>query len=231
MDMKEGQDPEVFITKLEYNRYRMEELGSKISDKQLKIRILNNLPMEYDVSVDLLTRRIITITLEEFRADLQYEYIGLKSRKNGNGNSNNNKIIIVQMKNMPYLRAENSKESVIIVVNLAIKLELVGSKIQARNQMVVAVVEVVSSKILLLDEGAIIKEVAVDKEDEVAEDSAEPVIIVRKLINKFKTATKRKEMKVERGQQWLQVNKIITVMGIITPTIIITAIKILRWLR
>jgi gag-polypeptide of LTR copia-type len=36
MDMKEGQDLEVFITKLEYNRYWMEELGSKITDKQLK---------------------------------------------------------------------------------------------------------------------------------------------------------------------------------------------------
>jgi gag-polypeptide of LTR copia-type len=35
MDMKEGQDLEVFITKLEYNQYQMEELGLKIFDKQL----------------------------------------------------------------------------------------------------------------------------------------------------------------------------------------------------
>jgi gag-polypeptide of LTR copia-type len=74
MDMKEGQDPEVFMTKLEYNRYLMEELGSKISDKQLKIHILNNLLMEYDVSVNLLATRITTTTLEELRADLRYEY-------------------------------------------------------------------------------------------------------------------------------------------------------------
>jgi gag-polypeptide of LTR copia-type len=90
MDMKEGQDPEVFITKLEYNRYWMEELGLKISDKQLKIHILHNLPMEYDVLVNLLTRRITTIILEELRADLKYEYDRLKSRKNGNGHSNSN---------------------------------------------------------------------------------------------------------------------------------------------
>jgi gag-polypeptide of LTR copia-type len=32
MEMKYGQDPEVFITKLEYNRYRMEDLGSKITE-------------------------------------------------------------------------------------------------------------------------------------------------------------------------------------------------------
>jgi hypothetical protein len=46
--------------------------------------------MEYDVSVNLLTRRIMTITLEELRADLQYEYDQLKSRKNNSGNNNNN---------------------------------------------------------------------------------------------------------------------------------------------
>jgi gag-polypeptide of LTR copia-type len=68
----------------------MEELGSKITDKQLKIHILNNLPIEYDVSVNLLTRRITTITLEELRADLRYEYDRLKSRKNSSGNNNNN---------------------------------------------------------------------------------------------------------------------------------------------
>jgi uncharacterized membrane protein YgcG len=89
MDMKEGQDPDVVITKLEYNQYRMEELGSKISDKQLKIHILNYLPMEYDVSVNLLRRRNTTITLEELWVDLQYEYDRLKSRKNDSGSNNN----------------------------------------------------------------------------------------------------------------------------------------------
>jgi gag-polypeptide of LTR copia-type len=90
MDMKEGQDPEIFITKLEYNQYWMEELGTKITDKQLKIHILNNLPMEYDVSVNLLMRRFTMITLEESRADLRCEYDQLKSRKNDSGSNNNN---------------------------------------------------------------------------------------------------------------------------------------------
>jgi gag-polypeptide of LTR copia-type len=81
MDMKEGQDPEVFITKLKYNKYWMEELGSKITDKQLKIHILKNLLMEYDVSVNLLTRRITTIMLEELRVDLRYEYDQLKRKE------------------------------------------------------------------------------------------------------------------------------------------------------
>jgi hypothetical protein len=53
MDMKEGQDPEIFITKLEYNRYRMEELGSNITNDQFKMHIINNLPSEYDVAVTI----------------------------------------------------------------------------------------------------------------------------------------------------------------------------------
>jgi hypothetical protein len=46
--------------------------------------------MEYDVSMSLLMQRITMITLEELRADLQYEYDQLQSRKNGSGNNNNN---------------------------------------------------------------------------------------------------------------------------------------------
>jgi hypothetical protein len=72
MDMKEGQDPELFITILEYNWYRMEERGLKITNTQLKIHILNNLLVEYDVAVNLLTRTEV-VMLEELRVDLWYE--------------------------------------------------------------------------------------------------------------------------------------------------------------
>jgi gag-polypeptide of LTR copia-type len=90
MDIKEGQDPKIFITKLEYNWSRKEKLGSKITDIQFKMRIFNNLPAEYDVAVNLLTRKILVVTLEELRADLQYEYNQLKARNNSGNNNNNN---------------------------------------------------------------------------------------------------------------------------------------------
>jgi hypothetical protein len=116
-------------------------------------------------------------------------------------------IIVIQMKNMPYLRAKNLKESAIIAVNMDIESELVGSKIPARNQMVVAVVEVVNSKILLPDEGAMIKEVTADKEDVVVEDSAEHATIVRKLTIALKTVKRKREMKVARQQQLQQASQ------------------------
>jgi hypothetical protein len=69
------------------------------------------------------------------------------------------------------------------------ELELVGLKIPVRNQMEVAVVEVVISKILLPDKRTIIKVVVNDKEDEVEDevenDSSEPATIVRKLFTEL----------------------------------------------
>jgi hypothetical protein len=218
MDMKEGQDPEVFIMKLEYNQYWMEELGSKITDKQLKIHILNNLPMEYDVSVNLLTRKITTISwiYDMNMTDSKVERMVVVMTII---------LIVIQMKNTFYLWVESLKENAIIVDNMGIESELVGSKIPARNQMEVAVKEVVNSKILLPDEGAIIKEVVEDKEEAVEDDSAEPATIVRKWANKSKTVTRRKETKVVRQQQLQQVTIIIiiVVIGIIIPAIIITS--------
>jgi hypothetical protein len=91
----------------------------------------------------------------------------------------------------------------------------------------VVVAEVVNSKTMLLDEGAIIKEVEAGKEDEMVEDSVEPATIVRK------TATRKREMKVVRQQHLRQANItrtiIIVVMGILIPTMITTATQIQRW--
>jgi gag-polypeptide of LTR copia-type len=89
MDMNEGQDPEICIAKLEYNQYRMEELGAKIPNNQFRMHIINNLPAEHVVAVNLLMWKFRR-TLEELRADLQNEYDQLKAQKHSGNNNNNN---------------------------------------------------------------------------------------------------------------------------------------------
>jgi hypothetical protein len=66
----------------------MEELGSNITDTYFKMHITNNLSTEYDVAVNLLTRRVSLRMTEDLRADLWYEYDRIKAQK---GNVNNNK--------------------------------------------------------------------------------------------------------------------------------------------
>jgi gag-polypeptide of LTR copia-type len=227
MDMKGGQDPEIFITKLEYHQYRMEELGSNITDDQFKMHIINNLPSEYDVAVNLLTRKITTVTIEELRADLRYEYDRIKTRKMlGITIKVTTKI---PQKNMRYLQVGSLKGSVIIVDRLDTEQMHVGSKIQVRNQMEVAVEAVANSSKMTPVEAGIIKVVVEAKMDGVAGDLVVPVTIVRRSAIVSKIVIRRKEMKVAKQQQQLLVtittNIIVEITGIIIiPEIIIIII-------
>jgi hypothetical protein len=44
--LKKGQDPEVWIIKLDYYCVRLDDFGSRISENQFMIHVLNNLPTE-----------------------------------------------------------------------------------------------------------------------------------------------------------------------------------------
>jgi hypothetical protein len=55
--LKTGEDPEVWITQLEYVSVRLEEMGLEILEKHFMIHLLNNLPRDYDLQVALLERR------------------------------------------------------------------------------------------------------------------------------------------------------------------------------
>jgi gag-polypeptide of LTR copia-type len=76
--MLSGQDTNVFVVKLEYQRVLMEQLGSTMTDDQLMMHIMNSLPEDYSVLVSLLGRRIghkmNPMTLEELRTELTEEH-------------------------------------------------------------------------------------------------------------------------------------------------------------
>jgi gag-polypeptide of LTR copia-type len=72
--LKPGQDPDVWITSLEYICVHMETLGSEMSDANFLMYVVNNVPPEYDVIVDLLSRHIGSATdvlkIEELRLEI-----------------------------------------------------------------------------------------------------------------------------------------------------------------
>ena len=83
-----GQDPDIWITKLEDLRIRMEQINFTMSDDMLMIHVINNLPEEYENLVESLGRRIdITgksndaLTIEEMRFELSLKYERMNTRK------------------------------------------------------------------------------------------------------------------------------------------------------
>jgi hypothetical protein len=58
MVMNAGQDPDVFLVKLEYQQMLMEQLESKMTGNQFLMHVVNVLPTEYSVLVTLLGRQI-----------------------------------------------------------------------------------------------------------------------------------------------------------------------------
>jgi gag-polypeptide of LTR copia-type len=53
MAMSAGQNPDVFLVKLEYQRMLMEQMESKMTDDQFLMHVVNVLPTEYNVVVFL----------------------------------------------------------------------------------------------------------------------------------------------------------------------------------
>jgi hypothetical protein len=91
--LKNGYDPEVWVTYLEDLRYQMDERGMKMSDIQFLTHIINNLTEEYETLVDILGRRIgaktQALTVDELREELGLRYERIKNRKEGGATDNN----------------------------------------------------------------------------------------------------------------------------------------------
>jgi hypothetical protein len=54
ISFKRGQDPEVWITELEFLRFKLENMGSCITESHFMIDILNNLTSDYDFQLALM---------------------------------------------------------------------------------------------------------------------------------------------------------------------------------
>jgi gag-polypeptide of LTR copia-type len=69
--LKKGQDPEVWITELEDQCMRLEDMGSSVSDNQFMIHVLNNLTSDYDLHLALMGKRVCDaekpLTVEEIK--------------------------------------------------------------------------------------------------------------------------------------------------------------------
>ena len=62
---------------------RIEELGETISDSQLKVHILNNLPVEYEGVIEQLEDKISDLSIEEIEIKLSAKYQRIKKRMSG----------------------------------------------------------------------------------------------------------------------------------------------------
>ena len=78
------QDPDEWISNLEATRARLRDMNADITEKDLLIHVLNNLPKEYEIQVSKLEDRIgattNTLTLEEVRSELNLRYARLQKR-------------------------------------------------------------------------------------------------------------------------------------------------------
>jgi hypothetical protein len=88
LSSKKGQDPEIWITELEDLGFKLENMGSCITENQFIIHILNNLTSDYDLQLALMERRVgdadRTLTVDEVREELnlRFEVRMVKSWKN-----------------------------------------------------------------------------------------------------------------------------------------------------
>jgi hypothetical protein len=91
LSIKKGQDPEIWITESEDLRVILEAMGSRISENQFMIHILNNLTSDYELQLALMERRVgddeKPLTIEEIRGEssLRYERMNMKSSSNKEG--------------------------------------------------------------------------------------------------------------------------------------------------
>jgi hypothetical protein len=73
--LKQGQDPDVWITELEDYRMKLGELGSSISENQFILHILNNMTANYSLQLVMMEKRINDkinpLTVDEIRSELK----------------------------------------------------------------------------------------------------------------------------------------------------------------
>jgi hypothetical protein len=74
---------------LEYICVQMETLGSKMSDANFLMYAVNNVPPEYDVIIDLLSRRIGSATdafkIKELRSEMNLRFEQIQDEKRSSG--------------------------------------------------------------------------------------------------------------------------------------------------
>jgi hypothetical protein len=92
--LKKGQDPDIWITKLEDYRMRLEDFGSSISDNQFILHILNNMTDDYDLQLAMMEKRVKDksnpLTMDEIRDDLNLRFERLSEKQNEENENDNN---------------------------------------------------------------------------------------------------------------------------------------------
>jgi hypothetical protein len=58
LSLKKGQDPEIWIKESEDLHFKLENIGSYITENQFVIHILNNLSSDYELQLELMERRV-----------------------------------------------------------------------------------------------------------------------------------------------------------------------------
>jgi gag-polypeptide of LTR copia-type len=78
MAMNSGNDPDIYLVKMEYQWMLMEQLESKVTDDQFLLHVINVLPSESSILVTLLGRQIghkmNLLIIEELQSELNEEY-------------------------------------------------------------------------------------------------------------------------------------------------------------
>ena len=76
-------DPDEWITELEIQKVYLKEMGVAITEDELKLHIITNLPEEYDILTEQLEENMDTLDLEEIRERLIAKFEKIKKRKGG----------------------------------------------------------------------------------------------------------------------------------------------------
>jgi len=76
------EDPDEWITNLESIRSRLEDMNLKMTDEDLLMHVLNNLPKEYEIQQSKLEDRLSStsnpLTIEDVRNELNLKYMRMK---------------------------------------------------------------------------------------------------------------------------------------------------------
>ena len=90
-------DYKTWISKLEVIRKRLKKIGNEISDEDMMIHIMNNLPQEYDTVVEALERKlddlVDPLTLRNLKNELLLKYNRIKKNKGMKEESENEEAV------------------------------------------------------------------------------------------------------------------------------------------
>ena len=77
-------NPDNWVTKLEKLAERLDKMGLKISDHDLKIHILNNVPSAYDATVEIIEDNVKNYMILKIRSNLNGRFRKILRRGNKN---------------------------------------------------------------------------------------------------------------------------------------------------